>query len=210
MKQVIVYTLLFLTPFFSDARELQLINFEVITHANKVDLIWSTNHESNNTQFVIERSVDGKRFTELFHVHGIGKENFYMEYFESDYKPIEGVSYYRLKQTCGSGEEVYYSTTSVNYTKGIDLKLSLAGKESSSDEFVRIKELRTLVNQLHEQNTLMVLQDKNGEHFFSKMKLYLEADQIMADDQEKNIQSGIYLVVASTTNEICSYFVKVK
>ncbi|NQX98097.1 MAG: hypothetical protein HRT73_09495, partial [Flavobacteriales bacterium] len=85
-----------------------LLSFEATANEDKVDLKWSTSTEINNGFFTIERSADAKNWEEIVTTNGAGNSNQTIEYFETDYEPLEGVSYYRLKQTDFNGQYEYF------------------------------------------------------------------------------------------------------
>ncbi len=84
---------------------------------NSVLLEWSTASEENNDYFTVERSFNGVSWVAIGKVNGAGTttvENFYS--FE-DKEPVEGISYYRLKQTDFNGEYSYSSVKCINRPK---------------------------------------------------------------------------------------------
>jgi hypothetical protein len=64
-----------------------------------VQLDWQTTSESGNRGFGIERSTDGMAFTTIGFVRGRGSASTAAAYTFSDPKPVQGIGYYRLKQT---------------------------------------------------------------------------------------------------------------
>ncbi|MBI2966459.1 MAG: T9SS type A sorting domain-containing protein [Bacteroidetes bacterium] len=69
-------------------------------HKNHVNILyWETGSETNNDFFTIERSVNGWEFTELGNIDGSGISNQPHNYQFTDDAPVEGLNYYRLKQT---------------------------------------------------------------------------------------------------------------
>lgn len=70
--------------------------------ANKADAIlhWTTASETNNKGFVVERSLDGKTFTQVDFVRGAGNSNRINNYSYADRNifAATAVVYYRLKQ----------------------------------------------------------------------------------------------------------------
>jgi len=85
-------------------------------------LTWSTASEINNQGFTIERSADGKTFTQIGFVKGNGTTN-----NKQSYQFIDGeivTAYYRLKQTDFDGKTDYSSTIYVSGAKK-ELTLSL-------------------------------------------------------------------------------------
>ncbi|NRA10572.1 MAG: hypothetical protein HRT57_01295 [Crocinitomicaceae bacterium] len=68
---------------------MELIHFSAKYDAvNTVQLNWSTASEINNDLFTVERSKDGA-----------GNANSTLTYYDLDRNPLNGISYYRLKQT---------------------------------------------------------------------------------------------------------------
>jgi hypothetical protein len=78
---------------------IELIAFDATPRGDVVDLWWSTASEKDNERFTILRSADGERFTELFSVPGMGNSVVRTDYTAVDDAPLDGVSYYKLRQT---------------------------------------------------------------------------------------------------------------
>lgn len=108
----------------------QLLSFEAQLHMGKVELVWTTFTEQSNAMFTIERSSDGEHFEMVAQVAGSGSISFSKTYWAEDTRPMEGLSYYRLKQTDQDGTYTYFDVVSirkyaahlqllsVSYTKG--------------------------------------------------------------------------------------------
>ena len=86
---------------------IELLSFEAICNNNSVNLLWSTASEKNNDYFTIERSSDGITFQTVLTVKGAGNSNQVINYSAIDEKPIDGIAYYRLKQTDYDGKFEY-------------------------------------------------------------------------------------------------------
>ncbi|WP_342088598.1 putative type IX secretion system sortase PorU2 [Dyadobacter sp. OTU695] len=65
---------------------------------DKVELIWKTASEKNNSHFIVERSYNARNFEAIGRVEGRGDSNTEVSYSFIDSKPLGGTSYYRLKQ----------------------------------------------------------------------------------------------------------------
>ncbi len=61
-----------------------------------VELQWATGSEINFDHFVLERSANGKTFSELAEIKGSGFSNTRKNYAYTDHSPFIGNSYYRL------------------------------------------------------------------------------------------------------------------
>lgn len=89
----------------SDALPITLISFEVNNYKeDQVKLEWVTTSEVNNAFYTIERSIDGVSFETVAVIDGAGNSNDLLYYTYVDVSPINGISFYRLKQTDFGGE----------------------------------------------------------------------------------------------------------
>lgn len=77
--------------------------------AREVNLEWATLSEKDNKMFTVERSADGQTFTELLQVSGKGNSEQLVRYQATDFYPLEGRNYYRLRQTDTDGSYSYSS-----------------------------------------------------------------------------------------------------
>ncbi|RRN77551.1 T9SS C-terminal target domain-containing protein, partial [Pseudoxanthomonas sp. SGD-10] len=93
----------------------KLIAFNARAEGDKVLLNWQTVSESNNEQFIVERSSDGKHFESLLYVKGAGNSNEYLSYSATDHTPLNGKSYYRLRQTDFNGNSTLSDIRMVNF-----------------------------------------------------------------------------------------------
>ena len=89
------------------ALPVSLTNFSAKLVEPLVQLDWQTVSEINNDFFVLERSTDGRNFTELTMVSGNGTTNRTLNYQFLDKSPLPGTSYYRLKQVDYDGTSEY-------------------------------------------------------------------------------------------------------
>lgn len=185
-----------------------LVSFEALQNNNKIDIKWVTKAEYINSYFIVERSVDGKNYEEVLKVPGNGKGNFYMEYFDADYTPSEGISYYRLKQITEGSEEIIHSNILVNYYKPISgVAPEIAVSQSPN---VEEQDFNLLLKGFEGKEVLVVLRDKKGNEYFSKVFLSSTQHYLAALDPERALPSGEYLVTASANNKIYSKKLKVR
>ncbi|MEI6021830.1 MAG: T9SS type A sorting domain-containing protein, partial [Bacteroidota bacterium] len=86
---------------------IKLINFDALTQLNKVKLIWQTATEKNNRHFIIEKSQNAIDYTVLGCVKGAGNSSVIQRYELTDFNPIYGINYYRLKQIDFDGTSTF-------------------------------------------------------------------------------------------------------
>jgi 1,4-alpha-glucan branching enzyme len=81
--------------------------------AHSVLLNWSTQNETNNDHFEIERSHDGISFTKIGNVNA-ASGNGQLHYSFTDNIPLNGYNYYRIKQVDKEGNYQYSSIQRIN------------------------------------------------------------------------------------------------
>jgi len=91
----------------------ELLYFKAIYNGAGVDLGWATASEKNNSHFTVERSRDGLSFEEMLRVKGTSEAPGKTDYKTEDVQPMEGISYYRLKQMDHDGAVTYSAIEAV-------------------------------------------------------------------------------------------------
>ncbi len=93
------------------------INFDGVLRNNVAMLTWSTSREINNKGFEVERSNDGKIFSDIGFVDGHGTSASINNYIFNDPKLVSGDNYYRLKQIDLDGNYKYSGVIRLSYSK---------------------------------------------------------------------------------------------
>jgi hypothetical protein len=86
----------------------RLVFFNSSKSGSAINLKWETLSETNNDYFEILRSVDGQTFSSLTKIKGKGNSSDKNSYSYSDFNPLRGTNYYKLKQVDFDGTEVIY------------------------------------------------------------------------------------------------------
>ncbi len=86
---------------------IELLDFTVKLANSFIDLSWSTSSELNNDFFTVERASNLENFEDVTTVKGQGTINTKTTYTSIDDSPLQGTSYYRLKQTDFDGKFTY-------------------------------------------------------------------------------------------------------
>jgi hypothetical protein len=159
---------------------LELIDFTVFRSGNKVDIKWRTSIETGGPFFTIEKSRDGKEYTKIVDLPATEDAAVYSDYFETDYQPYEGVSYYRIKQTDAEGN--------FRYSQAVSLKI----EEEDAPAFTGLSK---------ENETLLILRDANGHDFYSKAILKSENKKVYSTSLS-SIPAGTYNIVGSSNEEL--------
>jgi len=159
--------------------------------ANEVQLNWATASETNNDYFTIERSTDGRSFEAIATVYGMGTITEISKYYHTDKNPLNGLSYYRLKQTDFDGQFSYSDIKTVEFKNDETVKVyptlvedmvtletngslsgeitvivrDLSGKDCKSFEIAEKSERVELpLNDLNPGSYFIVIYDGNGSH----------------------------------------------
>ncbi len=178
----------------SSAQTAHLLNFNAISTKNGVELFWSTGAEHNNDYFAVEKSRNNIDFETAVMVKGAGSSNVLLDYFEIDYNPFGGLSYYRLKVTDRNGKISYSPAVPVNFkldNKGNFIPVSRYDEEIDID-----------LSGVGNEEVLVVLKNKDGQETYGKIFVKKEGKNIIATDGYNKLEPGAYLVLASSRNEL--------
>ncbi len=88
---------------------------KVTSKSNRPFISFSTASETNNSHFDVERSADGRKFDVIGTIRGAGDSRDERRYEFVDERPIQGINYYRIKQTDYDGKYAYTETKSVRH-----------------------------------------------------------------------------------------------
>lgn len=165
-------------------------SFEVAQIAGAVDVQWATYQEQNSKSFEVERSHDGINYELLTIVTAQGKSESLHQYSFADADPIEGQSYYRIKQIDQDGQYTYSKIRSIIF-ENTKVLFSTLDKQRLRIQYpfnkgakVRLLDIKGRVHQkqvLYEAQTaveldlstlmagIYVIEIQNGkEHIFKK------------------------------------------
>lgn len=176
-----------------------LVDFTAHATQNTVQLKWVTASEINNEFFTIERSNNAQNWEEIITTQGAGNSNQLLTYVETDFEPLEGISYYRLKQTDFDGQFEYFNIVPVRFEKDVSIEFTLFPNPIQKDETLGIS-----ANFLANEEILIVIRDMQGKEFYSKAHIKLTNNELVAVPIDKSIPSGIYIVIATSENSIYS------
>jgi uncharacterized repeat protein (TIGR01451 family) len=99
---------------------IDLLAFNSKVRPDRVELNWTTGTEINNDYFTIERSRDLYGWEVMGFVEGAGNSSVPLSYSYSDLRPLDGVGYYRLKQTDFDGKYEYFGPIAAHYDLGLE------------------------------------------------------------------------------------------
>ncbi len=85
----------------------ELLDFKADCDDKDMKISWITGSEINNDFFTVERGIDGIEFEPIASVKGAGNTSSIIHYAIHDIAPVNGINYYRLKQTDYDGDFKY-------------------------------------------------------------------------------------------------------
>jgi lysophospholipase L1-like esterase len=120
---------------------------------NKVVLKWKTEEQEPNTIFEVQRSTDARNFETIATQHIVNAQS-QLDYTETDFYPLPGNSYYRLKIN-ESGKTIYSFVVSIT-TKGKNLSIHQLSSNTSSSSIL------ATINSINNQTVMMSILTATG------------------------------------------------
>lgn len=112
-----------------DALNVELSSFNVMrSGARQAKLYWTTESETNNDFFLVQRSIDGTSFEDIGEVKGHGTTSKRQTYEFFDNEPKDGKNYYRLIQYDFDGSSALSGIRSVVFEGGERTQLSIVAQ----------------------------------------------------------------------------------
>jgi hypothetical protein len=89
--------------------------FQGAETGNGIKLNWTTAQEQNSAYFEVQRSTNGAVFVAIGNISAAGNSDNPLHYQFTDSDPLDGVSYYRLRQVDKDGQFGYSKTLTIRY-----------------------------------------------------------------------------------------------
>lgn len=165
----------------------ELIKFSAAVIDKSVLLKWQTASEIDNEGFEIEESSDGRKFKKVGAVKGQGTSLIQQDYSFQVSSPVNGVSYYRLKQIDFDGHFEYSKVVSVN----------LKGENKELGEFYPNPSQSGLVNldyfAENDEEIMVSVFDMAGKLVFKQTRVKLSGNNNLNFDFS-DLNAGIYVL----------------
>jgi len=163
---------------------IELLSFDVSCQNQKVILTWSAATQIQNDYFSIERTTDGINYETIGKIKGGGTTSERKNYSFTDDRPINGVGYYRLKQTDVNGKENTYTNVAITC--------------ESNNEGIKIypnPNAGTFVLEGARLYSDINIYDLTGRNVFEKKQVFSK-EEIILD----HLHDGIYYLKVKDTN----------
>jgi hypothetical protein len=109
--------------------------FFVARSNNNVILNWSTAQESNNSNFEIQRSLDGTNWSTIAIMMGAGNSTTVQQYNFTDKNMTATIAYYRIKQVDTDGHYEYSTVKSIRVNEAAPATRIYANSNTVNIEF---------------------------------------------------------------------------
>lgn len=151
---------------------IELTYFEVLQNGNDLFFEWETATETNNDFFTIEQSIDGVSFYEVARIAGAGTSSVSNLYDYTLSTSLNGLVYFRLKQTDYNGDYSYSNVipVAISNKASICLYPTIASDYITIDgeyEYVEFCDEKGVIQHPHraEGNTYPISSLPNGMHY---------------------------------------------
>lgn len=108
---------------------IELLGFTAQDQGSSVKIDWVTASETNNDYFVLERSANGLEYSPIEQIQGAGNSTTTLYYHHQDLNPLDGVSYYRLKQVDNDGAFEYFGPVAMTRANKSDIWLEYLSED---------------------------------------------------------------------------------
>ncbi|MCO6497288.1 MAG: T9SS type A sorting domain-containing protein [Chitinophagaceae bacterium] len=172
---------------------LKLISFDVMQEpSGAVKATWRTANEMNNDYFELQRSADGSNWEAVARVKGAGTTNTGQSYSVKDLYPLNGQSYYRLRQVDFDGKE------SMSKVK----TLKIAGTELSVRAYPNPVSDKVVIEGSPELLTIVRIYNAFGKEITQGLKI-VPVNTSKKEIQVSGLPRGVYYI--RTNGETVSF-----
>ncbi|MGZ3865025.1 MAG: T9SS type A sorting domain-containing protein [Bacteroidia bacterium] len=173
----------------SNPTPITLLSFTAVLNKNQVEIKWTSATELNNKYYSLERSSDGRNFKEIQRINSKatnGNSLVNISYETIDEKPVNGISYYRLRQTDYNGKNEAFKAVSVLNGPPKDIIFSVSPNPNNGEFTANF----TGVDKDHEIQLL--LHDELGRIVYSNTFVTEEAMSSVNVSPSQNVGKGFY------------------
>lgn len=197
MRTLVLSAAILLSVFTTDAKAINasvqegsLTNLVATPLDSHVLLSWTTTAAGIEV-YELERSRNGIDYTTVSRIEP-GSVN--TEFMETDFSPLEGMSFYRIKVIDAESNITFSNAVPVKYKSGSPVSPAAA----------------TATNKDKQGPVLIVVRNNNGEEYYSKVEVSADSDPMLVRDLEERLTAGTYTVVSSSIQEYYSRQIIVK
>lgn len=170
-----------------------LLKFTAKANGNRSVLDWITSSETNNKEFLVQRSSDGFNFENIATIPAAGNTTNTKEYSLVDRNPKFGINYYRLQQIDFDGKSAFSRTELVVFNKESNVNGEITVYPNPVDD----QTLNIIMPFEKDEKVFITLTDMLGKTLFTDTITYNGNLHTI----HTNFASGVYLLsITSATN----------
>lgn len=156
------------------------------------ELSWITALENNTSQFVVERSNDGRNFIKIGEVVAAGTSSTPRSYKFNDVSPVKGTNYYRLRII---DRDDNFKLSDVRIVKNIEGGV-FSMYPNPAKEVMKID-----FNATRTDKGVMTITDMNGRRVYNQSVHVSEGDNTFSVDL-RNLAQGSYIIKLQLSDDI--------
>jgi hypothetical protein len=172
---------------FAQTPQVDLTSVNAVPRGGQVLISWNPEHDKV-MNYHVERSKNGTDFVKFSDVQGSDQQ---LEFLETDFAPLEGLSYYRITATLESGEELHSNI--------VPVKFSTSGNATSP-----VPANATGLKNSENKSVLVVVRSKDGDEYYSKVEVENAGDPVEVKDLDPALAQGTYMIVGCSEQQLYS------
>ena len=164
--------------------------FSVQKLGKTVKLNWTTEQEINSSHFIIERSADGRTWQSIASIAAAGNSNNHLMYTAYDNLPLNGTSYYRIKQVDKDGRFQVSVIKNVRFDLGYMVSIA----PNPATDFVTIT-----MDKMNSTNSLIQFFDAAGNLVFTE-----KTNQTKRSINTSAFTRGLYFIKITNADKVAT------
>lgn len=186
-----------LSDWITEPLPVELLSFNAEKKGSEAYLTWSTASEINNNFFEVERSIDALNYSSVLVRQGAGNSNQILNYDGYDYYPLQGISYYRLKQVDFDGTSDYSSPVALRFDSEFEHFKAFRNAKGILEVFMDIQEAG---------NYNLEIFDFTGRLLYSESLNLIEGENVHLPELQK--MADMLLLVRVVNNKTGKIWVR--
>lgn len=159
-----------------------------VPRGSQVLLSWNP-EQQNIVSYHVEKSRNGSDFVAFSEVQGANEQ---LEFIETDFTPFTGLSYYRITATSAEGTVLYSNIVPVKFSAEGNPESPVPADATGSR------------NSFKDKSVLIVVRNKQGDEFYSKVEVENASDPVHCTDPEPVLEKGTYTIVGCSEQDLYS------
>lgn len=162
-------------------------SFNVKKNGSNADLSWTTENETSNDHFIVQRSTDGVRFQNIGTINSKGNGSSQQSYSYSDALGVSSIVYYRLQQVDVSGTSTYSNIVALRVSENRAGKINVYPNPFVSD-------IKLQVQADKKEDLVVRISNMTGQVVLAKKYTLQTGDNVIVITGIESLKSGIYSV----------------